>query len=604
MSKIKKRNDIQGLRAIAVISVIAYHMQNDFLPGGFIGVDVFFVISGFLITSIILKEKEDNSFSFVGFYWSRAKRILPAYCFFLLVASLLISVIVTSKDYMYFGQSLKSALYFNSNNYFSGFGDYFAPSSYELPLLHTWSLSIEMQYYLLLPILLIIVPCKYLKVTIIVIFVLTYLSLLNFQVGGYFSIVSRIPEFLIGSWVAIVKKPKKLPIKLSNLIVTLAALVLIGCLIFINKDSNFPGVIVLLPCVSAATIIYLKNSYINRTLSHRLLVWIGALSYSLYLWHWLVLAIARYWSGEYQINASLIPGLLLIMFSISCFSYYFVENIPKRKLNRSKKHTFIFLILVGGTCIFTVTVAPLINSILSVQLPVTHTRYADSTTICHGQIIGECLRGDLSGDPILLIGDSHAAQLNIASDIFGEINKQALKVITASTSSCVTIPDFDYERLPKWAQQACINQIGKVSALLPEYNKIIIAGMWSHHSLSDKFLISLENFLFKANKKGKKVIVLGQIPLLNHDIKRVVRFDGFGLKPDVEIDPIYAITNKKIKSISKKYSNVEFVDVSKLKMFSTAPRYSGDIIYHDKSHLNEIGSMHYGEEIAPYLNNL
>ncbi len=131
------RGDIQGLRALAVIAVIVFHINKNWLPGGYIGVDVFFVISGFIISSIILRKKQNGIFSFQDFYIGRIRRIVPAYLFFIATVSLCVSVLFTSSDFEFYKKSLISALCFVSNSYFANFGDYFAPSAYELPLSHT-----------------------------------------------------------------------------------------------------------------------------------------------------------------------------------------------------------------------------------------------------------------------------------------------------------------------------------------------------------------------------------------------------------------------------------------------------------------------------------
>ncbi|HGF7528475.1 TPA: acyltransferase family protein, partial [Vibrio cholerae] len=154
------REDIQGLRALAVLSVIFFHVNKTWLPGGFIGVDIFLVLSGFLITSIILNEQASNTFSIREFFIKRIKRIVPAYLMLLIVVTFLMAILLIPKDYNFFEESLKSALYFSSNQYFSSFGNYFAPNSNELPLLHTWSLAVEMQFYFFLPFLLTLAPKK------------------------------------------------------------------------------------------------------------------------------------------------------------------------------------------------------------------------------------------------------------------------------------------------------------------------------------------------------------------------------------------------------------------------------------------------------------
>ena len=144
------RNDIQGLRALSVLAVIVFHYDAQLLPGGFVGVDAFLVISGYLITQILLSKKRNFqglSYTLRQFYASRFKRIVPAYYVMLLLVSVISAVLFTKQDFGYYHSSLKDAFLFVSNQYFASFGDYFAPGSDELPLLHTWSLAVEMQFY-------------------------------------------------------------------------------------------------------------------------------------------------------------------------------------------------------------------------------------------------------------------------------------------------------------------------------------------------------------------------------------------------------------------------------------------------------------------------
>lgn len=202
-----KRHDIQGLRALAVLAVIVFHVDSNWLPGGFIGVDVFLVLSGYLLTSIVLRKRVEGRFSFLSFYAARVRRIVPAYVLMLAVTAVVMAVLLIPRDFEGFKESLYAAISFNSNNYFAGQNDYFAPDSHELPLLHTWSLAIEMQFYLILPIVLVIVPRN------LLIFVLSAVAILLlgytvYQLADgqrqtvYFSLGARIPEFLIGSLLA------------------------------------------------------------------------------------------------------------------------------------------------------------------------------------------------------------------------------------------------------------------------------------------------------------------------------------------------------------------------------------------------------------------
>ncbi len=199
------RHDIQGLRAFAIIFVIIFHYNKDVLSGGFVGVDIFLVVSGFLITTIIVKRENSKPREILKFYLNRFFRIYPAYFFMLIVTTLIFSLLLTYQDFSYFKDSLFKSFLFLSNNYFSDFGGYFLPDSTELPLLHTWSLSVEMQFYLCLPILTFLIPNK--NVFKFLFFISISLLLLDIvfeeknHMFSYYSFLYRFPEFMFGSLV-------------------------------------------------------------------------------------------------------------------------------------------------------------------------------------------------------------------------------------------------------------------------------------------------------------------------------------------------------------------------------------------------------------------
>ncbi|NRF63612.1 acyltransferase family protein [Vibrio coralliilyticus] len=598
------RADIQGLRALAVSSVILFHTSNEWLPGGFIGVDIFLVISGFLITSIILKQKEEKQFSFKCFYINRVRRIVPAYLFLLVIVTFFMVILLTPSDYKFFHDSLKSSLYFASNQYFSDFGNYFAPNANELPLLHTWSLAIEMQFYLFLPFLIVFMPSKYLKVTVggLIVMLSLYGSYEIFVNDDkqkiYFSLIARMPEFLIGSWCALVGCRKGWDAKISNLMSTIGLVLIIVSLIFINESSPFPGVLALPACIGTALIIAARNSSINSLLSRPLLVVIGGLSYSLYLWHWPILAGFRYYFGEYELDELSIFLFLILTLLFAYISYRFIELGFSSKFQGRRAVYGVLGITLFVLCMaFT---SKLINLNIVDPLEVKLTRYAPLDEICHGKIVGDCVRGSDDADSqVLVIGDSHAAQLNLFFDEVGEQNKLAMKIITAS--SCVTIPEFDVERLPKWARQACLDQVDIVEHLLPNYNNIIIAGMWSYHVKSQKFIEALNLFLADTREKGTNVIILSQTPMLKSNPVRLQRFIALSLPTQVHLDESSMNANDIILKISEQYENVTFVDFSETSFFKTVPFYDNGLIYLDNSHLNEVGSKQYGQFVGNRL---
>ncbi|MFI8482995.1 acyltransferase family protein [Pseudomonas sp. NPDC078700] len=599
-----QRNDIQGLRAIAVLGVIFFHVNKEWLPGGFVGVDIFFVISGFLITGIVLRQLQSNSFSLKAFYISRLKRIVPAYMALLMVVTLAAAVLLIPRDYDSYWESLKASIYFNSNNYFASQHDYFAPAAYELPLLHLWSLAVEMQYYLLLPLLLFFIPERFLKISILLIVSgLTLYSAWQISSGlhqkVYFSLLSRIPEFLIGGVFAAGDIGRRWKSSASNLAGVIGITLVASSFWLITEGSDFPGLLALPPCIGVALVIAAQNSLVNRLLSNSVLVWIGALSYSLYLWHWPVLAMLRYFGESYILS---FPMLLAFSFATIVFasiSYKLIEAPFRSK--KSKSFALIVLMIVSASLIL-MSLIPL-NARLVSPMDVELTRYASGYEICHGRVVGDCSRGDRSADKtIVILGDSHAAQLNLFADEVGKRLGVKFKVITGS--SCVTIEGFDIEKLPEWAREPCEKQIKYAALNLDSADAYIVAGKWQYQVQSSIFLKALNKFISNADNKDKSVILLAQVPMLDKNVQRAYRLNELGFRSDVNVRSDWRSSNDKIYELSKLHKNAIFLDLSKLPLFTRPPFYEGKLIYQDDHHLNEIGSRLYGVQAASVIAGL
>lgn len=223
-------------------------------------------------------------------------------------------------------------------------------------------------------------------------------------------------------------------------------------------------------------------------------------------------------------------------------------------------------------------------------LPVEYRRYADPSTICHGKIVGDCLKGDLTSErEVLVLGDSHAAMLNHFFDYLGKELGFKARIITAS--SCVTIPYFDYKRIPEWAQEPCIKQIQASGQHIQDSDIIIVAGMWSYHTLSEEFNMYLREFV--QSNQDKEIIFFLQIPKLVKEPDRVKRFLSVGLLGDQKLDGNWIIGNDRLLKMLKDYSNVIVVDYSGIPLFDSVPVYDGEIIYLDSHHLNEVGAKLY-----------
>ncbi|MDR2014386.1 MAG: acyltransferase, partial [Azoarcus sp.] len=548
------RQDIQGLRAVAVLAVMLFHANSAWLPAGFIGVDVFFVISGFVVSRLIL----DRQFDWRGFYLGRIRRIVPAYLFMLLVVALIAIFLLIPQDFKFFRDSLKSATVFTSNHYFSGFGDYFAPSSHELPLLHTWSLAIEMQFYLVLPLLLVWLPHSVPRVALplfIAVVIAWSACKANQPTPMYFSFLARSAEFGFGVWLAIISPVLRLSgVKAELASVVGVVLLLLG--FFIIPEAAFPGVWVLLPCLGAFLMIAACDTRLSRVLSNRTMVNIGTISYSLYLWHWPVLAFMRYYTQQYELSPPWLAAYVAVAFAFAAFSYRYVETTFRKPIN---------LVVMRGGALFTLgllavflTQGKALNGSLAGALPVELTRYADDAKICHGKVIAGCIRGDLTRQPVaLVIGDSHAAQLNLAFDEIGTRHGLAFQVVTAS--SCIPIEGFDVGRLPDWAQKPCMDQIAYMKPLIASANTVVLAGMWQQQTQSTAFMQALERFLEDMQKRGIRLIVLGQVPMLDFNAIRMHRFSELGLPLTKPRAVLTDESNGLVSNLVKKYRNAVFV---------------------------------------------
>lgn len=335
----KFRNDIQGLRALAVLFVFIFHLSNNYLPGGFIGVDMFFVISGYLISKIVASKIAKSNFNLLDFYIGRIKRIVPAYYFLLIAIWILFLFIYANSELGNFKLSHFWTILFNSNNHFAASDDYFGASSNENVFLHTWTLSVEMQFYLILPVVLLII--RKTKVLIIFLTILTSIllgySTYEIVIGNkaimYFSLVARSPEFFIGVIAAISKIEERSYVQNNTKYLSILGVVgLIVSGVILNESSNFPGITSLIPCLSTVLLLISSGSIVNKALSNKILVYVGEISYSIYLWHWPIMAFYRYHNERYEFTIIEAFYVILLTAIGTLVSYYLIEK-PLRNKN-------------------------------------------------------------------------------------------------------------------------------------------------------------------------------------------------------------------------------------------------------------------------------
>jgi peptidoglycan/LPS O-acetylase OafA/YrhL len=331
------RPDIDGLRAVSILAVVWYHALPLAIPGGFVGVDIFFVISGFLITRIIVGELATNSFSILAFYRRRIRRIFPALIVVLAATYAVGWVVLLPRDFKLLGDNIVGGTGFFANLVQLQGRDYFAPDASTNPLLHLWSLGIEEQFYILWPLLLVVLKGRPLRAMAIAIAsVAANLHLVaDHQAIAFYSPVTRAWELLAGALLVQSNGDgaayfRKIPDDVKGAVGALLIVLAIGLL---KSTSKYPGWGALMPVIGAALLLDARGSMVNRRLlSHPAMVFIGFVSYPLYLWHWPILCYLGILRGN---DPTILEKVLAVAvaFILACGTYSFVERPIRRRRN-------------------------------------------------------------------------------------------------------------------------------------------------------------------------------------------------------------------------------------------------------------------------------
>ncbi len=514
------RKDINGLRALAIIPVILFHSNNDIFTGGFLGVDIFFVISGYLMTGIIITEKRKNNFTFLGFYERRARRLLPALYFVLLLSLFFGSFFLLPFQLKEFGQSLLSSVILISNFFFWIKTNYWSQSAELTPLLHIWSLSVEEQFYLIFPFILIFFRSK--KKTFFIIINITIISFLLFLIIRYFNFITesfyllpfRIWELMLGS-LAFFYKPRVNTL-FSSIIIKFSFICILVSLIFLNNETN-TFLLYFFPTISTFIILTLdnKNGVIFEILSNKYLVFIGTISYSLYLFHQPIFSFSKI-IGYSNNNLTLNIILIFIIFLSSFLSYKFIESPfrDKKKINSKKFFTLLiifssFLIICGYTLHKTDGLKKIKLSHLDNELLMTFAKF-DIINNEYSQIWNEY---DLlstkpfvknKNNKILIIGDSLSKNLFISA-LWNNFDKYNSK--KANQYRRLKFDDkcakFFNNKSYFSSNKKCYDNVKNIkqSKLVKDSNIIIIANDWLNN------VNYLKNILSSPIFYGKKIII-------------------------------------------------------------------------------------------------
>ena len=620
------RADIDGLRAVAVLSVISFHLKFG-ASGGFAGVDVFFVISGYLIAGIIFDETEKGTFSVVRFYERRARRILPALIATLACCSLAAFLLFYPSELVAFSQSAIAAILFYANIHFFKISDYFAPTAEAVPLLHLWSLGIEEQFYILFPLLVMLLVRYSRRLLFGALLVMSVASAIASQfmvnidpTAAFYLLPYRGFELLIGCLIALrnVKPPK------SPAVAEAAAIVGATCLMFailmFGPQTKFPGFAAMLPCVGTALIIWTgqgSQTRVSKLLAGGPLVYVGKISYSLYLVHWPVIVFGlRIFANRSQIAFDV--SALVASIALAGLSYRFVEQPfrragAKRTSLRTLTVSALSIIVITALSSFTIyeegfawRTDDQIRKILAYlsydyrQIYRSRECFLDPDQDFTEADVSRCLP-DGVGIPAMLWGDSHAIDLYPGLRAVMARSGYSLGVLTAS--ACSPIIGYTVAGRPKCAS---FNDHALPTILSVKPKVVILSASWI---LSDRTMDQLDATVGILAKQGIKVIILGQSPLFKDWVPKTIAGrlqseNSNTLISEEGLDLSRAESDRIMSGRFNGRKNIKFISVMQLicpqKLCSLVAD-DGTPMYWDIEHLTEKGSQAVAEILTPVI---
>ncbi len=645
----KYRADIDGLRALAVMPVVLFHAGMDRLSGGFIGVDIFFVISGFLITRILLDEIHAGKFSIINFYERRARRILPA-----LFVVMAFCFIVTYQLYFYqefvgFAKSVIASLGFSANILFwIESGDYFDQSTHIKPLLHTWSLSVEEQFYVFFPLALLMIhrfiPKKMalmLWLALVTSFVLSVYGVYKSPKATFYLLPMRAWELLLGGMVAAgyIRLPKVQKCREAGSILGFG-LIATG-LFLLDERSLFPGYNALYPCVGAVLIILAgqdgMKTAVGRVLAWRPVVFVGLISYSLYLWHWPLIVFWKYYLVG---HLDAVQQMIVVAVSMICatLTWHFVERPFRGKRSKiSRKGIFISSVSVSVVLIVMAGIIIQQNG-LEGRFPEEGQRLANFSQSHHTKdrpkeckiglntkIENPCQYGRKSITPtIALWGDSHSDAMVDGLGEWAEKRDQSL--VHYYFSGCR--PLVGTTRFGKNSKKCYQYNFDALEKLLksPDIKTVILMGRWVQYIKGPSvalgpaeigmeldplpqaererlFKKGLHDTVMPLLKAGKKVVLVYPVPENGYNIPTLLarRYISHGEKPEDYTTSFEVFKERQDfifdvfdgfnpAGLIKVYPHEKLCDGQRCVVYK-----DGNVLYFDDDHLSLEGA----QEIAP-----
>lgn len=646
---------IDGIRALAVLPVVFFHILAVLCPGGFAGVDVFFVISGYLITGGILRDLEHSRFTVRNFYHRRIKRIMPAYFALIIGVFAVGCILYYAHPLIYLADATIMGTLFSSNFYFYLFsGDYFDLNNHNNALLHLWSLSVEEQFYLFIPILCATIwklRRNWLFPALVILAILSFVGAvcaitIGKQNSAFYLLHFRAWELLAGSLLAMlaIKSRGKVPCSVQrgghsvnlSLLATLGLIMVLIPYAALSSKTPFPGFSALSSVLGTTLLIrYGCLGWVSQLLSCSPFIFIGKISYSLYLWHWPVTVFWKYAVYD-QLYWYDYVGMLLISFLLAYLSWRFVEMPVRTSKSWTMRRSFafavtgiIFLVSVGTVCIcnkgWPKYLHPAANAMTSNEFPSRVNRMLMGIKTRLGAILGyessESFRlqfgahGDFKlGDPnkkpiLLLLGDSHAGHLQHGMDkILRDKNLSGFSINRPSAAM------FNLQHIES---REALEKLVRMS----EVSWVIIAERWIGHStqLSKTNLdVKIEKFIVKLKAMGKRVVIITDIANYSYapcDIAaRLLIISPRWFNPEwdahLQSEVVYNRSqgeiNNKLQKICARTGAI-FVPLHLAfksdKNYIAFEKKDGHIIplYKDEHHLSRAGSLRAAQFILPYL---
>lgn len=647
------RSDIDGLRALAVLPVVAFHGGIAGFGGGFSGVDIFFVISGFLLTGILIRELDDGSYTLAGFYVRRARRILPAVTVVVLASLVAGFYLMAPSQFAQTAQAARGVATISANMYFSRVrADYWDQSSLvDQPLLHTWSLAVEEQFYAGLPLVVWVLyrigsvgradkartrSIVFGVLAVIAVSSMAYAQwLLEVRPGdAFYLVLPRTWELLVGSLLAIWlhDRPSQDRPRLRDTTGWLGLALVVASVLFLHERMPFPGLAALLPCIGAALVIWsgsMGGGAVQRLLSLRPLVFVGKISYSLYLWHWptLVLMNSAGWYARGLPHVAL-PTQLTAMLLLAWLSWRFIEQPFRRGHVQAKGSFRVLAVSVASLAVLWACGAiaeriaqegrPIAMPTPQLVLQLEHDRRSTPGIRCEGaedpkivrQTGGGCLVGAGMGAPLFaLLGDSHARMYTESIDTL--LREHPGSAIVMARSSCIPVLGLEppTRRECRQLTQASLDFLTRSDIPL-----IVLAGYWIDVAQDDdqaRFLKQgLEATVVNLRTSGKQVVLLMDVPEL-HDDRQAYRAAIQSLRDGGA--PVFGPTRSEHSKAQHRIYRLlnEIAEKHDLMIIDPVELMCGDnsclianqgrSLYRDKHHITDDAAIQYKDIFRPLL---